>query len=259
MDDLTKLIKQRGRVKAKLTAFGNFIAAMETDAHKRAELNSRIERAEALWNEFDTIQNKIEDLDESKNQLVQRTNFEDSYHQMISKARNYVTGTRAGSAILQPGSMPAEPIAIRPNVKLPSIELPKFDGSYERWIPFRDLFESLIASNATLSAVQKLHYLRSSLGGEAAKVIASLELTNDNYAIAWRLLKQRYQNKKLIVQYLIQTLIDLPCISRESYVDLRSLMDTVSQCTQSLTKLDQPVESWNIDSKSIRDLEENGS
>jgi len=84
----------------------------------------------------------------------------------------------------------------------PNIDLPKFDGSYERWIPFRDLFESLIASNIALSLVQKLH----SLSGDAAKVIAALEITNDNYEVAWDLLKQRYENKKLIVQYLIQML-----------------------------------------------------
>lgn len=126
---------------------------------------------------------------------------------------------------------------------MPNIDILKFDGNYERWIPFRDLFESLIASNATLSSVEKLHYLRSTLSGETAKVITALEVTNDNYEIAWRL-KQRCENKKLIVQYLIQTLIDLPLINKESYVDLRNLMDTVSQCKKSLTKLDQPVGSW---------------
>jgi len=25
---------------------------------------------------------------------------------------------------------------LRPSVKLPNIELPKFDGNYENWIPF---------------------------------------------------------------------------------------------------------------------------
>ncbi|XP_072764624.1 uncharacterized protein [Anoplolepis gracilipes] len=94
-------------------------------------------------------------------------------------------------------------VIVRPSVKLPNIDLPKFDGSYERWIPFRDLFESLIDSNAALPNVQKLHYLRSALAGEAAKVINALEITNDNYTLAWNLLKKRYENKRLIVQHLI--------------------------------------------------------
>lgn len=87
MAELPKLIKQRGRVKSKLTAFGSYLTATETDPRKRAELTSRIEKAEALWIEFDTIQNKIEDLDESEEQLAHRASFEDSYHGIISKAR----------------------------------------------------------------------------------------------------------------------------------------------------------------------------
>lgn len=106
------------------------------------------------------------------------------------------------------------------------------------------MFESLIASNDALPNVQKLHYLRSALTGEAAKVINSLEITNDNYAVAWNLLKQRFENKRLIVQYLIQMLFDIPAITRESYADLRQLVDNISQYTQSLTKLGQPVENW---------------
>ncbi|XP_070163515.1 uncharacterized protein [Polyergus mexicanus] len=185
MAELPKLIKQRGRVKSKLTAFGSYLTATETDPRKRAELTSRIEKAEALWTEFDTIQNKIEDLDESEEQLTHRASFEDSYHGIISKARNIAAGNLAARAInVQPGILPVDPFTVRPSVKLPNIELPKFDGNYERWIPFRDLFESLIASNAVLSPVQKLHYLRSTLSGEAAKVIMALEVTNDNYETA---------------------------------------------------------------------------
>lgn len=77
----------------------------------------------------------------------------------------------------------SEHITGRPLVKLPNIDLPKFDGNYERWISFKDLFESLV-SNAILFSIQKLHYLKVSLMGEAVKVVASIELTNDNYEVA---------------------------------------------------------------------------
>ncbi|XP_070155813.1 uncharacterized protein [Polyergus mexicanus] len=36
----------------------------------------------------------------------------------------------------------------------------------------------------------------------------------------------------------------MPIINKESYTDLRNLTDSVSQCTQSLTKLGQPVGNW---------------
>lgn len=97
-------------------------------------------------------------------------------------------------------------------------------------MPFRDLFESLINANEALASVQKLYYLRSALTGEAAKVVASLEITNDNYRVAWELFKNRFENKRLIVQYLIQTLFDLSPINKESYVELRQLVDNIYYC-----------------------------
>lgn len=80
-------------------------------------------------------------------------------------------------------------IAVQSTTKLPNIDLPKFDGNYEQCIPFRDLFTSLIASNAAIAPVQKLHYLRSALSGDAAKIIALLKIEDDSYKIAWNLLK----------------------------------------------------------------------
>lgn len=46
------------------------------------------------------------------------------------------------------------------------------------------------------------------------------------------------------MQYLIQMLLDIPVITKESHADLRLLVDNISQYTQSLIKLGQPVESW---------------
>lgn len=247
MEDKAQLVRQRGRVKARLTGFRTFVTSLEQNPERRIELRSRIKKAEQLWIEFDIIQNKIENIDDTEEQELERNNFEDLYHQIITEARRLSITEQAPA--LQNTQVNAQPIVqsepgIRPIVKLPNIELPKFDGNYERWIPFRDLFESLIASNNALPSVQKLHYLRSALTGEAAKVISSLEITNDNYVIAWNLLKQRFENKRLIVQYFIQMLIDIPVITKESYADLRQLVDNISQYTQSLMKLGQPVESW---------------
>ncbi|XP_011684955.1 PREDICTED: uncharacterized protein LOC105448201 [Wasmannia auropunctata] len=254
MTDLSSLVKSRGRVKAKLTAFGSFLSLAEIEVEKQLELANRLEKAEALWNEFDLLQNKIEDLDESDERMQQRIDFEDTYHELISKARRMslkdqpvhpLLSTAMPQAPMQARAVALnEPGVVQSRVKLPNIDLPKFNGNYERWVPFRDLFESLIATNPALSAVQKLYYLRSALTGEAAKVIASIEITNDNYAVAWDLLKSRFENKRLIVQYLIQTLLDLTPISKESYADLRLLVDNVSQYIQTLSKLEQPVESW---------------
>lgn len=185
-EQMALLVKQRGRIRGKLTKFGTFIAKLDDEPEKRVELSSRIEKARDLWLEFDTVQNKIEDIDQTDAQEIERASFEDAYHALITKAERL--SVTAQAVIPQNIPVNAQPVLgeqfiARPVVKLPNIELPKFDGNYERWIPFRDLFESLIASNTALPNVQKLHYLRSALTGEAAKVINSLEITNDNYVM----------------------------------------------------------------------------
>lgn len=136
MEQRAQLIRQRGRVRARLTNFKTFVAKLEYEPEKRVELSSRIEKAEQLWIEFDTIQNKIEDIDESDEQEIERADFEDSYHKIITDARRL---SMTDQPIVFPSPrvdaqsvVQGEQFAIRPIVKLPSIDLPKFDGNYER-------------------------------------------------------------------------------------------------------------------------------
>ena len=53
------------------------------------------------------------------------------------------------------------------NVKLPDIKLPTFSGDFLKWPQFRDTFVALISNNSALPNINKFHYLRSSLQGEA--------------------------------------------------------------------------------------------
>lgn len=50
---------------------------------------------------------------------------------------------------------------------LPRIQLPTFSGKYEELPAFRDLFQSLVIKDAAVSGVERLHYLRTSVKGEA--------------------------------------------------------------------------------------------
>ena len=51
-------------------------------------------------------------------------------------------------------------------------------------------------------------YIRVCLKDEAAEVIASLETTSENYLVAWELLKNRYDNRKFIVESHIKALFE---------------------------------------------------
>ena len=66
-------------------------------------------------------------------------------------------------------------------VRLPKIDLPAFSGAYEEWHSFFNTFNSLIHSNNSLNDIQKFYYLKSSVKGEAAETVASLEISEIYY------------------------------------------------------------------------------
>ena len=82
------------------------------------------------------------------------------------------------------------------NIKLPTINIKSFNGDPLQWLTFWDSFNATIHMNNELSAIEKMTYLTGMLQGEAARTIAGLPLTTDNYARAIELLKERFGNSQ---------------------------------------------------------------
>ena len=67
-----------------------------------------------------------------------------------------------------------------PRVKLPKLDLRKFDGEVSTWPTFWDAFESSIHKNPTLAPIDKFNYLNSLLMKPALDAISGLSLTASN-------------------------------------------------------------------------------
>lgn len=130
------------------------------------------------------------------------------------------------------------------DVKLPRIELPKFNGNYDSWSSFFDLFSSLVDKNNSLTGSQKLHYLKSSMEGQACQIIRSYTITDANYAEAWNALRTRFENKRLIVNSHLKRILDLPKLKLESASALRKCMDSFTESIRALNALDRPTDYW---------------
>lgn len=129
-------------------------------------------------------------------------------------------------------------------VKLPRIQLPIFTGTYEGWPTFNDLFLSLIHNNTSLSKVQKLHYLKSSVVGEAEALLRNVQVTEDNYDQAWETLRNRYGNKRLIINTLLKKLFLQKKITVHSASQIKNILDTTSECLNSIKNQNISIESW---------------
>lgn len=120
--------------------------------------------------------------------------------------------------------------------------MPAFNGSYDTWLGFHDLFKSLVDDDRTLSDIHKLYYLKGCLQDDATQVLSSIELSSENYKVAWDLLKERYDNRKIIRQTHVKAILNLSTISKEFSV--RSFLDLIQKHIRALEALKEPVDKW---------------
>ncbi|GBM24909.1 hypothetical protein AVEN_246326-1 [Araneus ventricosus] len=124
-------------------------------------------------------------------------------------------------------------------VKLPALSLPIFSGATEEWLAFSDLFEAAVSNNQNLTGAQKLQYLKGSLKSDALKIVNSLSITNDNFEIAWKLLKDRYFNKREIVSSLMKKFINITPLSGESSTQILNLIDSTKEFVRTLIQIQE--------------------
>ena len=130
-------------------------------------------------------------------------------------------------------------------VKLPKLELKKFDGDHSKWISFWDTFEASVHKNESLSAIDKFNYLISRLERSAAEAISDLTLTASNYDEAIEILKGRFGNKQQIINRHMEILLNLDTVtSHLNMRSLRKLHDTVESNFRSLKSLGVPRETY---------------
>ncbi|XP_059061146.1 uncharacterized protein LOC131854043 [Achroia grisella] len=150
-----------------------------------------------------------------------------------------VASKQSNSTVTQPTTSSCE-------VRLPQINLPLFSGGYEDWQAYHDMFVSLIHENGNLSAVQKLHYLKSSLSGEPASLLKNLSTTENNYTEAWKQLITRYNNLRYNTNEIMKKLFTQRNILTESATGLKQLLDTTNSCLKSLNNLGIKIENWDV-------------
>ncbi|XP_039309090.1 uncharacterized protein LOC105201565 [Solenopsis invicta] len=152
---------------------------------------------------------------------------------------------RAQTEILQRLSDGATDGVVRGSrVKLPTIKLPSFDGKIEEWTKFYDAFIKTIHSNQILPNIQKFIYLRSCVSGAAARAIEDIELSDDNYTVAWEQLKKRFEDSGVIKRRHVQCLFEMPLVEKESASAIMHLVDHVNKHTRVLKRLGAPTDSW---------------
>ena len=201
--------------------------------HKPKDLQVRYDDLPYPLTRFENAQTELEVL--SDDHLKERELFEEQYYYVKARFTEllypediHTTADNAPACSSNSSGSLHSTHASSSHIKLPSIEIPSFDGTVSKWFHFRDTFDSLIIQNKTLQDVQRLHYLISSLKGEAKALISNLPITHDNFSVAWDLVTHRYNNVKLIAMTHVKQLLQLPAVKRNDATTLRHLINHIS-------------------------------
>ena len=134
----------------------------------------------------------------------------------------------------------------KPDVRLPKLVLPTFDGDVLQWQSWIDQFKAAI-DDSNLPPITKFTYLRSLLTGEALEVIQGLSLTEKHYKEACELLLARYGRKEKVIFKHVQELLTLAVQNKTSTMSsLRKLQDKLQGHVRSLEALEIKSEQYGV-------------
>ncbi|XP_011696369.1 PREDICTED: uncharacterized protein LOC105455029 [Wasmannia auropunctata] len=209
-------------------------------------VETRIKLLDSNWEKFEATHDvlrsshwkSISEHDYTKNDfygcveetyVAQRTAFADLLEELKGKAAEELSASLSSQG---------EGSARR---TLPRIQLPSFSGKFEEWPAFKDLFLSIIHGSSSLSEVEKLHYLRTCLKGEADQLVRNVPSTTENYERVWTMLTDHYENKRLLVRACFSAFTALPKMKGESVTELRRLFHGMLQTIGSLEGIGRPI------------------
>lgn len=254
MADFAALMTKENILRSRLDRFIENGRKTATIKRTQGFYESRITDLKSLWEEYCAVdlainQELLQSKDDNSDYLK-----EDRFGIADLKYSEYIGELVEG---LRKFAIPTEQNVVNPlpihtttvvhqESSLPKITIPKYSGDYDLWRSFHDLFDSLVHKNTKLTAVQKLYHLKSCLTGDAEKLLRHTPITEADYEPAWLKLKERYENKRILVNHQLKILINQPKITVEKPKDIKELIDTTDECLQQLKCLEVETDSWDV-------------
>ncbi|XP_026746838.1 uncharacterized protein LOC113508077, partial [Trichoplusia ni] len=218
-------------------------------------IDARLEKLEKDWQAFCKNHYEILELDSATvtslecivSEVYEATEeIYINYKSELKIALSKYPAPRSDTPVCKNTQDNSVPMSSNSSVRLPKITIPSFSGKYSEWTSFRDLFISLVHSNQSLDSVQKLHYLKAHLTGEAEQLIKFVPIAAANYNQCWTQLESRYNNKRYLSNCILKRLFSQRNSNVESASTLKELLDTTTECLHALKNLEIDVSSWDI-------------
>lgn len=125
---------------------------------------------------------------------------------------------------------------------LPDIKLEPFDGNYDNWHKFSQMFPKMIEKE-DLDYIDKFYYLHQSLVGEPLLLIKHLPVAEGSYEKAWALLKKSYEVRRHIVNSQFELFFSMKKMKEESAAGIREMLRICLECESAFSALELDAES----------------
>ncbi|XP_073831801.1 uncharacterized protein [Musca autumnalis] len=129
-------------------------------------------------------------------------------------------------------------------LRLPPCTTEIFHGDYLSWPSFRDMFTAVYIECRSITPVERLFYLRQSTQGEALEIVKKSPLTNSGFENAWSNLRDRYENKRILVNSQLKLLFNLESVKNESAEEIKRLQRDINNCIVALKLHEINIDSW---------------
>lgn len=244
MEKVKTLVHRRGLAKGKVTKVLNILNPEDEEPPVLTEAQIKVHqrKVESAYAEYNELHVKIlEQLTEEQQnaQDVNYAEFEELYDQVSlileEQQQDLLRNNDAIPNQQNVGAYQQPPVVVHQPLRMP---VPTFDGQYENWPKFKAMFKDLVDKSPDPPAV-KLYHLDKALVGSAAGLIDAKTINDGNYAHAWVILEERYENKRHTIGKHIDSLLSLKRMTKECHTELRNLVDDCTRHVESLKFLNQ--------------------
>ncbi|XP_008485636.1 uncharacterized protein LOC103522310 [Diaphorina citri] len=252
---IERLLSKQKKCFKTLSLIEGFLKNGDSVQHTIGRLEGSFEQLANLKGEFEDLHLQILELKglDDEDQLNVSDEFESRAFDCYNDLKQNLTKLKANlnnietdqSSVTSQNSQSPSHISQSPcHIRLPPIELPTFEGESDRWLPYKDIFTSLVHNNESLTDVQRLHYLKASLKGEASDLVSSLSTSNNNYDVAWKLLCEQYENTRLIVNNHVKAIVNAPPVNTANYRTYSIFTSEIIKNLKAIEALGVSVHGW---------------
>ncbi|XP_066585185.1 uncharacterized protein [Prorops nasuta] len=227
------ITQKRATLKILITSLLN---AVDNDRLDGVNLRLRFQRLTEHFKTYEDLHDALVILDPDDNHLDDMFEIQDRYYNLATKIETIVP-TILNDATSSSHTSSVQVESIR-QIKLPVAELPKFSGDIEHWISYKNTFITMIDSREDITNLQKFLYLKASLKGDALNKISIYSASDSNYELAWKLITESYEKKRILISRHLDAIIDMPRQIQANGLELSKLVDNLRQHKNMLAALD---------------------